>query len=359
MVETVEKGEVTIVKIIGICGHFGGGHTFLDGQTVKTKNLANELERIYGENEVMKVDTYGGVKHFPILIIKLVKLLFCCQNVIVLPAQNGLRVVATLYAYLNLMLHRKLHYVVIGGWLPEFLADKNRLIKQLKKFSGIYVETITMKNALESIGFLNIFVMPNFKNIHILDKDELVYSKCEPYQLCTFSRVMKEKGIEDAIKAVTNINKANNRTVYELDIYGQIAPDQESWFESLQANFPSYIRYRGLVDHNQSVNVVKEYFALLFPTHFFTEGIPGTILDAYAAGVPIISSRWESFHDIIDDGKTGIGYEFSNTEELTSLLANFAEHPRDILALKNNCLEKAKSYLPKNVVNVISRNLDI
>ena len=61
---------------------------------------------------------------------------------------------------------------------------------------------------------------------------------------------------------------------------------------------------------------MKYYFALLFPTRFYTEGIPGTILDAYAAGIPVICSRWESCADVVDDGVTGITYPFEDMQML-------------------------------------------
>ena len=41
----------------------------------------------------------------------------------------------------------------------------------------------------------------------------------KPLPLCTFSRVMKEKGIEDAVYAVRTVNEHFGRTVYTLDIY--------------------------------------------------------------------------------------------------------------------------------------------
>ena len=54
-------------------------------------------------------------------------------------------------------------------------------------------------------------------------------------------------------------------------------------------------RYCGIKDPKDSVKTLKNYFALVFPTRFYTEGIPGTIIDAYYAGVPVIASKWESF----------------------------------------------------------------
>lgn len=44
-------------------------------------------------------------------------------------------------------------------------------------------------------------------------------TKQEPLRLCTFSRVMKEKGIEDAVNAVEAVNEYFGRLVYTLDIW--------------------------------------------------------------------------------------------------------------------------------------------
>lgn len=42
---------------IGIIGHFGGKENILDGQTIKTKILHEELSKAI-DWEIMKVDTY-------------------------------------------------------------------------------------------------------------------------------------------------------------------------------------------------------------------------------------------------------------------------------------------------------------
>ena len=111
-----------------------------------------------------------------------------------------------------------MHYVVIGGWLPQLLERNNLLTIKLKKFDGIYVETHFMIKALQKLGLQNIRYLPNFKRLDILKEDQLVYCTSEPYKLCTFSRVIKEKGIEDAINSVKSINDNLGRIVYTLDI---------------------------------------------------------------------------------------------------------------------------------------------
>jgi len=244
--------------------------------------------------------------------------------------------------------------MVIGGWLPQFLLKRKGLTKTLKTFDGIYVETSTMKSALEAQGFENVFVMPNCKKLTVLSEDELVYSSEAPYRLCTFSRVMKEKGIETAANLIQKVNEQLGYTAYSLDIYGQVDAAQTEWFANLKKQFPDSIRYCDCVDANRSVEVLQQYFALLFPTHFYTEGIPGTIIDAYAAGIPVISAKWESYSDVVDEGITGVGYDFNNIEQLAKILLNISQNPKTLLDMKENCIRKAKDYVPESVIRIIT-----
>lgn len=336
-----------------VVGHFADGLTYLDGQTVKTKMVTTELKRQFGTEQVMKIDTHGGSKALPKISLRLLRAFRKCRNIIILPAHNGIRFFAPMCSMLNRIYHRKLHYIVIGGWLPEFLKKRKKLIKALMSFDGIYVETNTMRKALEAQGFNNVYVMPNFKKLNILKESELVYHQTEPYRLCTFSRVMREKGIEDAVYAVKTVNEQAGRTVYTLDIYGQIDDVQTEWFDELKLNFPKYVNYKGVVSFDQSVDVLKEYFSLLFPTGFFTEGIPGTIIDAYAAGVPVISAEWESFSDVVDKDITGVGYTFGNFEELCLVLKNIALNPQIIQEMKKACIEKAKEFTPEVAIEIL------
>ena len=334
----------------GIIGSFVFGKETYGGQSIKTKNFANGLGEFFGEDKIMRVDTYAWKKHPFRLVFNISKALSKCEEIVLLPAYRGVLVIPKLVRFLRGFRKNKLKYVVVGGWLPEFLLKHKSLAKRLKKFDGIYVETQTMKNALEQQGFGNVIVLPNFKNIKVLKEDELVYAKQEPYKLCTFSRVLKEKGIEDAVNAVKSVNQALGRTAYTLDIYGRVDPNYEEEFAIFSKEFPEYISYKGAADNSKSTEILKEYFALLFPTHYFTEGVPGTILDAYAAGVPCIASKWESFGDMIDEGQSGMGYAFGETKGLEEILLEVIQTPQILNDMKKYCLSKAEKFLPKTII---------
>lgn len=340
-----------------VLGHFAEGKNFLDGQTIKTKMITEELQNHFGQKQVLKFDTHGGWK----TLLKAPFQVFCAlknsMNVLMFPAQNGLRVYAPLLTFQRIFFKkRKIHYVVIGGWLPAFLAKRPVLSKMLKKIDVIYVETKTMKSALEVQGFDNVYIMPNCKKLTVLSKDELVYPLCLPYKLCTFSRVMREKGIEDAVNVIKKVNSELGYIAYSLDIYGQVDATQEKWFENLKNQFSNEIRYCESVDATESTAVLKQYYALIFPTRFYTEGVPGTIIDAYAAGIPVISSKWQSYSDVIEDGITGIGYEFDNIEHFKEILLSVAHNSEMLFDMKENCIRKAKEYVPESTIQIMTLN---
>ncbi len=346
------------MKKICIIGHFGFGKVLLNGQTIKTKIITEEIENQFGKESLVLLDLSGGIKRIPYLFFKIPFVLSKCDNLIMMPVENGLKFLTPLLSVWNSIFKRKLHYVVIGGWLPEFISDKKWLKKGLCKFHGVYVETNTMKLALEKYGLNNVFVLPNCKKLDIIPKDKLVYPVGIPLRLCTFSRVMKEKGIGTAVKIIKKVNDKLGYTAFSLDIYGQVWEDSKEWFAEIQEEFPEYVSYKGYADADKSVEILQDYYALLFPTHFYTEGMPGTIIDAYAAGIPIISAKWESYDDVIGDGITGIDYKFDDLQAFEDVLIKVANNPMMLLNMKINCIEEANKYRVDKAVQVLISELE-
>ena len=342
------------MKKVCVVGRVNRNVNLLNGMRVKTKILVQELIREYGEEQVMEIDTKG--LNILLLVPRLIKALATCRNVIILPAHNGVKVMCPILVILNMFFYRKIHYDVIGGWLPSLLDNNRYLMHFLKRYDGIYVETETMRTALEERGFSNIVILPNCKDLPIIDESKLKFSFNKPYRLATFSRVMEQKGIGDAITVIENINGKCGEVVFTLDVYGQIDVNEKGWFDDLMSKASSAVSYRGMAPFDKSVEILQDYFALLFPTKFYTEGIPGTIIDAYAAGVPVISSKWESFADLIDDEETGIGFEFGNTNAFREVLERIAKNPCIIIEMKKNCIAKAYNYLPSSVIPKINLN---
>ncbi len=345
------------MKKVSVIGLFCTGQDVADGQSVKTRIVTQELEKALGADQVRRIDTYGWKKNPIKLFLNCIMSVWDSSNVVFMTDEGGIKIFPWLLRLANCFAACSLHYIVVGGWLIHFLKKHAFIRACLKKFAGIYVETNVMKSALEELGFDNIVLLPNFKPLTPVAPDHLLKKHTEPFRYCTFSRVMKEKGIDDAVEAICAVNSRFGKTVCTLDIYGQVDPGQAEWFASLQESFPPEIRYCGVVDYARSVDVLKDYFALLFPTEFFTEGVPGTIIDAYAAGIPVIAAKWESFADVIDDGVTGFGYPFGNQESLREWIESFVCDPERVHGMKAACLQKADRYLPEHVLEILFSKL--
>lgn len=255
------------------------------GQEVKTCILTDALEAKYGK--IYRVDTLAKNSRF-LMPFQLVWAMMTCKDIIILPAHNGLVVLSKFLTLLNTIFDRRLHYSVIGGWLQDLLPEHPDVIKALHKFTSIYVETQTMMDALQKLGFTNVCVVPNCKPLSILKRGQMPKMYTEPYKLVTFSRVTEKKGIGTAADLVMKLNEKYDREVFTLDIYGPVDPGEDKgWFAEQQKHFTGAITYKGNVPFNKSVEILSGYFALLFPTQYYTEGIPGTIIDSYAAGVQL------------------------------------------------------------------------
>lgn len=340
-----------------ICGHFGFNQSLLNGQTVKTKIVYQYLAEQLGEDNILVLDTHGGLRHVPRIVMQLFRALILCKNIVMLPAQNGVRVISPVLHLMNIFFKRKSHYVVIGGWLPEFVQGKSTLKHILRSFDTIYVETNEMKHKLEKQGFSNIVVMPNCKSLCPISPEELSPEHIKPYRICTFSRVMKEKGIEDAVNGVKMINERLNCTAFRLDIYGQIDVRQIEWFETLKKNFPEYISYKGVASFEESVEILKEYSALLFPTYYDGEGFAGTILDAFAAGVPVIATSWKYNEELIREDYTGKLIPPKDPDALAEALGGLYTSLDHWDQMRINCCQEAKKFLPDSVLKTLLENL--
>lgn len=334
------------MKVVSICGAFRLDGVPKGGQEVKTHIFATELEN--KNIRVYKIDTIGRLNIF-LLTIRLFYALVISDDIIILPAQKGLRIEACFLFVFNVFFKRNIHYITIGGWLHDYLRKNKFIVKILKTFKGIYVETESMNRELKLMGFTNTCVLPNCKPIKILNNNELKRQFSEPLNLVVCSRITKQKGIEDAVDVVNEINSKNGAVMFKLDIFGPIDDEDFYWFESLQKKFTTAIKYKGCIPFLETSIILSEYFMLLFPTKYYTEGVPGTIIDSFSAGVPVLGSKWFSFSDVVEVGKTGLGFEFDNVESLKNQLLYVYKNKDKIIEMRESCIKKASDYSVQNV----------
>ena len=210
----------------------------------------------------------------------------------------------------------------------------------LSKIDGIYTETDNLKLNLNNIGFTNVKKLHNFRMIKYPEIENARLDK-ENIKLVFMARVHPLKGVEWLFELDRQLKTQGIRNV-TVDIYGPINADYEQkFFEQLNA---TSVNYCGVIEPTAIYGILKNYDLMLFPTLYFTEGFPGTILDAYISGVPTIATRWLNAEEFIDNGITGFIVNFNNMQAFIEKIILLVENPEEIILLTKQVIRKREEF---------------
>lgn len=341
------------MKKVLIVGAFDLKTLDTGGQPVKTRELFYGLSERYGNDQVDYLETIGWKKHPLSLFFEFKRKAKEAENIIMLPAHNGLFVFSKLLLNSKKKNKNKIFYDVVGGWLSEKTKNNPKLLKRLKEFDGIWVETSLMKKQLNEQGLDNITIVRNFKNLKVEDKRIEKDENNKQLKLCTFSRVMQEKGIEDAVEAVKIANQSLKDKNITLDIYGKVNETYQESFDKLMENVPNYVQYKGVVPTEKSVDILSEYDVLLFLTYYEGEGLAGTLIDAFSSGLAVIASDWKYNSEFIIDGINGLLVNIKDPAQVARKILYLLENKNKLEKMKHNSFEKHKEFSKDVVIEKI------
>lgn len=342
-------------KRIGIIGHFGGGHDFLDGQTVKTKVLYSEIKR-RGYTDIFCVDTYYNKTNKLRLLLDTARCILSCKTIIFLLSGNGIKTYLPILCMSKKFLNRRVFHDVIGGDLDQYIKRNPESVKYLSALDGNWVEFKKLKNELAEQGVENCTVIPNFKT---LDTSKALAAPTDEgrYKFCMFSRVMEEKGMTVAAEAVAGYNQCHDKKI-KLEIWGPVDDSYKEKFDEVLEKYSESVSYMGCVDFDKSVEALTDHIALLFPTFWCGEGFPGTIIDAYSAALPVIATDWNANSELIKNFQTGWVYPNDKVNDLYESIVWAMEHMDEMVAMRRNCSLIAKHYSADYVMGRIIAEIE-
>lgn len=336
---------------IGIWGQFGDGvNKIADGQAVRTTIITEELKKRYGKKNILIANTNNWKKHPVGFFAKTVGLFLKSEQIVILPADNGFKVVLPIYHFLLKFKKRTLYDVIIGGYLPALLEKNPKYIKMLKKYKALFAQTDNIKKDLEKYGLDNVYILSNPKRLNTRREEDLAVNEDRNLSLCVFSRVSEDKGIEDAINAVRLFNKKHGEQLLNLDIFGMIAPTYKDRFAAVLEENKGLIKYKGIADYDKTVEALSPYFALLFPTYYHGEGFPGNMIDCFNTGIPVIATDWLYNKDVIEHEKNGLLVPIKNPEAICDAIERLYNDRVFALEISKNNLKEAEKYYPDKVM---------
>lgn len=337
------------MKRILVLGYFGYLTNQLDGQTVKTRDVYRLAKEQSGDYTVDYFDTQD-LKKNKLLVFRMFWKVIHCDILFYLPAHNNLKVFFPIIFIFSRLFKFNIHYFVVGGWLREYLTKLPIHRSMLSRINGIHAETKRLKKELEDYyGFNNVDVFPNFRFFEFNPKS----SESEKLRIVFMARVIRQKGLDWVFNLADYISEHKLKDKYSITFYGPEIDEEKEYFESNVAKY-EFVKYRGTLQPSEIYETLSQYDVMLLPTHFYTEGLPGSIVDAYISGIPVIVTEWKHSHEFVEDGESGYIVSFENglPEMIEKVL--LLEKDRSLLRrLQDNVLVKRMEFKPPTLSHIL------
>ena len=331
------------------------GGAACNGQAIKTRNLSQVLKLRYPDDEILELDTDCFSSRLLENTVKFLSLVCRSDVVIVLPTLRLLLPLSYLMLLSRPFSKGSYVYVVIGGWLPNYCQKSQHALRGLKAFDHVYVETSAMCRALSKLGAKNVKVASNFSMRPSVEASSLPNSAHSPLRLCTFSRVIEEKGILEAVRIARHVREGGISCT--LDIYGPCKKEFQHKLES--ALLPGEpVRLGGVLSGDEVAYRLSEYDVLLFPTFYEGEGFPGSLIDAFGAGLPVVCSDWHDNDELVKNGQTGFVVPTHDIDAFANQVLWLARNPDSLYQMRLACLEERSELYPAAALRHLFSHID-
>ncbi len=145
----------------------------------------------------------------------------------------------------------------------------------------------------------------------------------------------RTKGIETILEAAAHLPGECS-----IDVYG---PTDEYSGDEIRARGKERVHYRGFLTHEQVDEALWDYDCLVLPTFHASEGYPGVIAEAFAHGLPVITTRWLAIPEIVDES-CGLLIEPENTHAFLRSVGELHDDPARWLKLKKGARARAAMF---------------
>lgn len=308
------------MKKILVIGCFGNKAGKLDGQISKTKSIYTMLENRLDKNVKLEHFNTMSIAENKIQLVNLIFKMSKCDVCVLIPAHRNLKLFFPVLYYMSMVFRYKIINIFVGGWTMDFFLGGEisgkmysahpHQMKLCKKCYALLPEVKSVyKELTDNYGFKNCHYFPNFRKFTPKQPES---NSTDTLKLVYFGRIDKMKGYDIIFKLADYI--IENKLNITISFFGQIFSEHESDFLGKVARYSKIINYGGTLADDDITKTMCRHDVMLLPTRYYTEGVSGTMLDAYIAGIPIIATDWVNARDCIDDGVNGFIVPFDDPQ---------------------------------------------
>lgn len=174
--------------------------------------------------------------------------------------------------------------------------------------------------------------------------DRMLFNK--KIRILFLARLLREKGVFEAVEAFRILYEKNSNL--ELNIAGDGSDLEE--LKSLVL-FDTGIKVLGRVEGKEKISLFEKCDIYCFPT-YYGEGLPTTILEAMAFGMPVVTTNVGGIKDFFEIGKMGYIVELKNVAQIVDKLEGIIEDRKSMVEMGNF----NRDYANKNFLDFVVAN---
>jgi len=164
--------------------------------------------------------------------------------------------------------------------------------------------------------------------------------------LLFISRLIPTKGLLDAVRACSVLHQRGRSFV--LCCVGDGPARGEAEAEVARLALRDHVRFYGYLPEPEAAAFYRHSEALVFPTHH-DEGLPMVLLNALAAGLPIVTTRTRGAIDYLVEPDNCLWVEPHDPEQLADRLDALLADDAMRVAMRAGARETARSFEPTEV----------
>lgn len=192
-----------------------------------------------------------------------------------------------------------------------------------------------------------------------IDKKLTLIIQKEFFNFVYLSNMIKSKGYMIVLETAKALKENNEKYKVKFIFAGAFRSDRDkNEFEEYirQNQLEGIVEYRGVVQGEEKVHLLFQGDVFILPTKYPLEGQPISILEAMAAGMPIITTDQGGISDIVKDGINGKVLKEVTASCVASAILSLINNKNLMQRMgKNNIDEVNEKYLEKYYVkNMIS-----
>jgi glycosyltransferase involved in cell wall biosynthesis len=123
----------------------------------------------------------------------------------------------------------------------------------------------------------------------------------------------REKGVFDTVAGVALANEKfaaeNSPLHFRLTLVGAFASeDEENELREFirQRGVQNFVAILGFVSAERKAQALADADIFCFPTYYLAENQPGTLIEAMAYGLPVVTTRWRSIPEMLPENYPGL-----------------------------------------------------